>query len=104
MENARASSISITITPQILTDLVYFYEAVSDLEEVVTKLYGEFIVPDIGEGILGNLSRIYNVLPNLTKVHSSNVDFDQSEFGKIMESDLDPKEKASRILNYISWK
>ena len=101
MENARPSSISITITPQILTDLVYCYEAVSDLEDVITKLYGELIIPGIGEGILGNLSRIYNVLPNLIKVHPLNVDFDQSEFGKIMESDLNPEEKAARLLDCI---
>lgn len=92
---------SIILTSDTITDLVYVYEAVSDLEKTVAALYGDSVVPTLGEGILGNLARIYDVVQNLTPLYDPNADFEETEFGKIMESDLSPEEKASKILENI---
>ena len=98
---ATNETAAIILTPDIVTDLVYVYEAVSDLEKTTAALYGDSVVPTLGEGILGNLARIYGVVQNLTPLYDPTTDFEETEFGKLMESDLSPEEKASKIFKSI---
>ena len=92
------STTTITITQETLTDLIYIYEAVSSLETVLTPLLGDSYIPTIGDGIMGNLARIYRVVEKMTSLFDPDIDYEETEFCKLMESEISPEEKAARIL------
>ena len=90
------------ITEQDMEDLIALYEAQEALQEVVESLIGEMVGCGPGEGICGDLGRVYTII----KRHSAlpvnedpSAGFEESPLGRILgDREMGNKRKARIIL------
>lgn len=90
------------ITEQDMEDLITLYEAQETLQEVVESLIGEMVGCGPGEGICGDLGRVYDIIRRHSAL-SANEDpttsFEDSPLGRILgDREMGNKRKARIIL------
>lgn len=100
--NVREQSLSEGMTEQDMTDLLTIYSTQETLQDIVESLIGEKVGCGPGEGICGDLGRVYGII----KRHSvlpTNEDplssFEESPLGRVLANrEMDNRRKAQIIL------
>ena len=64
---------------QTMFELLEIYDAVNDLREVEKMLVGESIGVGPGEGIMGNLSYVSEIIARHSPVYCPDVDYDKTQ-------------------------
>lgn len=83
---------------QTMFELLEMYDAVNELEKIEIMLIGESVGIGPGEGIMGNLSYVTEIIKRHSPVYSSGVDYEESYFGKILEDEKMDNHRKARIL------
>ena len=80
-------------------ELLEIYDAVMELEEVEEMLTGTTISTGYEEGIMGKLSYVFQIIARYSPLFTPDVDFEITDFGRVLEDDdLDNHEKARILL------
>lgn len=80
-------------------ELLEVYDAVCQLEKVGEMLYGAEDAPGYGEGILGNLSYVADIIMRNSPIYVPGEEIEDTEFGKILfDKEMDNKKKARLLL------
>ena len=81
-----------------MTDLVYIYEGMEDLEEIMERLSGVSMFM-YEEGPLGMISHVYDALRRNTAFYNPDNEEWEEEIDRILDDDsIDEEEKARRLL------
>lgn len=78
--------------------LLEIYDARENLETVQEMLTGCIQHAGYGEGILGNLSYVTDIIMRYSPLYDPAVNYEDSEFGRILEDDTMDNNMKARIL------
>ena len=89
-------------TEQDVADLLAIYEAQEALQDVVESLIGEMVGCGPGEGICGDLGRVYDIIRRHSALPANEdptTSFEESPLGRILGNrEMGNKRKAQIIL------
>ena len=95
-------AVSESITEQDMADLLAIYEAQEALQSIVESLIGEMVGCGPGEGICGDLGRVYDIIKRHSMLPVSEdpaFGFEESPLGQILgDREMGNKRKARIIL------
>ena len=83
---------------QTMFELLEVYDAVNDLREVEEMLVGESIGVGPGEGIMGNLLYVSEIIARHSPVYCPDVDYDKTYFCRVLEDEEMDNHRKARIL------
>ncbi len=78
---------------QTMCDLLEIYDAKEELHQILEMLIDEDCAPGYGDGILGKLSRVTDII-----MRRSSLDDDQTEFWEILEDKTLENHRKARML------
>lgn len=79
-------------------ELLEVYDAVNELHKVEKMLVGIETGVGPGEGILGNLSYVPEIIRRYSPVYTPGVDYEDSYFWKILDDEEMDNHRKARIL------
>ena len=94
-------AVSESITEQDMADLLAIYEAQEALQEVVESLIGEMIGCGPGEGICGDLGRVYDIIRRHSALpvnEDPSAGFEESPLGRILCDRKMSTDRKARII------
>ena len=103
----REQSLSEGMTEQDMTDLLTIYSTQETLQDIVESLIGEKVGCGPGEGICGDLGRIFNIIKRHSALPGNEdpeADFEDSPLGRILcDRKMSNACKARIILGMEEW-
>ena len=87
---------------QTMFELLEVYDAVRGLEKIEEMLIGETIGVGHGEGILGNLSYVSEIIKRHSPVFTPDEDYEKSYFWKVLDDEEMDNRRKARILLAIA--
>lgn len=95
-------AVSESITEQDMADLLAIYEAQEALQSIVESLIGEMVGCGPGEGICGDLGRVYNIIKRHSALPTDDdpsSSFEESPLGRVLANrEMNNRRKARIIL------
>ena len=95
-------AVSESITEQDMADLLAIYEAQEALQSIVESLIGEMVGCGPGEGICGDLGRVYNIIKRHSTLPTDDdpsSSFEESPLGRVLANrEMNNRRKARIIL------
>ena len=83
---------------QTMFELLEVYDAVNGLEKIEVMLVGESVGVGPGEGIMGSLSYVPEIIRRHSPIYIPGVDYEDSHFGRILEDEKMDNHRKARIL------
>ena len=83
---------------QTMFELLEVYDAMNDLREVEEMLVGESIGVGPGEGIMGNLSYVSQIISRYSPLYMPDVDYDKTYYCRVLEDEEMDNHRKARIL------
>ena len=83
---------------QTMFELLEMYDAVNELEEIEVMLVGESVGVGPGEGIMGSLSYVPEIIRWHSPIYIPGADYKDSRFGRILEDEKMDNHRKARIL------
>jgi hypothetical protein len=83
---------------QTMFELLEMYDAVNGLEKIEIMLIGESVATGPGEGIMGNLSYVTEIIRRHYPIYTPGVNYEDTYFGKILEDEEMDNHRKARVL------
>ena len=79
-------------------ELLEMHDAVNEFEKIEIMLIGESVSTGPGEGIVGTLSYVSEIIRRYSPIYTPGMDYEDTCFGKILEKEMDNHKKARILL------